>query len=181
MNWLDITALALVLGGAFLGWRNGLLRWAFMLAGTIAGAILAGQFYTDLEVLGQGVIDSEALRQVIAFSVIFIGTLIAALLVSLAAKTVLKVLLLEWVDSLAGMAVGTLAGMLSASALVLVLGVVPSESAHVAVRESAFAEALTNATSFMRVFLPPEFDAIEDLFERGSQLKERFWSLAGAG
>ncbi len=181
MNWLDITALALVLGGAFLGWRNGLLRWAFMLAGTIAGAILAGQFYTDLEVLAQGAIDSEALRQTIAFSIIFIGALIAALLLSLVAKTVLKVLLLGWVDSLAGMTVGALAGALSASALVLVLGVVPSEAAHMALRESAFAEALTNATSFMRVFLPPEFDAIEDLFERGAQLKDRFWGPTDAG
>ena len=86
MNWLDITALTLVLGGAFLGWRNGLLRWAFMLAGTIAGAILAGQFYTDLEMLAQGAIDSEALRQTIAFSVIFIGTLLAALLLSFVAE-----------------------------------------------------------------------------------------------
>ena len=180
MNWLDITALALVLGGAFLGWRNGLLRWAFMLAGTIAGAILAGQFYTDLEVLAQGTIDSEALRQTIAFSVIFIGTLLAALLLSFVAKTVLKLLLLGWVDSLAGMTVGALAGALSASVFVSVLAVVPSESTQMAVIESGLAKALLDATSFMLVFLPPEFDAIEDLLERGAQLKERFWSVTGA-
>ncbi len=181
MNWLDITALALLLGGAFLGWRNGLLRWAFMLAGTIAGAILAGQFYTDLEVLAQGTIDSEALRQTIAFSVIFIGTLLAALLLSFVAKTVLKLLLLGWVDSLAGMTVGALAGALSASAFVLVLGVVPSETTQMAVGESALGEILLDASSFIRTFLPSEFDAIEDLFERGAELEERFRGLTSAG
>ena len=49
-----------------------------------------------------------------------------------------------------------------------------------AVIESGLAKALLDATSFMLVFLPPEFDAIEELFERGAQLKERFWSLTGA-
>ncbi len=181
MNWLDITALALVLGGAFLGWRNGLLRWIFVLAGTIIGAILAGQLYDNLADLALGVIDSEALRQTVAFLVIFIATLIAALLLSHVTKTALKVLLLGWVDSLAGMTVGALAGALSAAAFVLVLGVVPSETTQMAVGESALGEILLDASSFIRAFLPSEFDAIEDLFERGAELEERFRGLTGAG
>ena len=43
INWLDITILALIAGGAFFGWRNGVLRWVLTLAGAIVGAIVAGQ------------------------------------------------------------------------------------------------------------------------------------------
>ena len=163
MNWLDFTALALMVGGAALGWLSGLLRWAFMLAGAVGGAILAGRLYGAVESLFEGVIGNDALRQAAAFAGIFIGVLLVALACSMAIKQALKLVWMGWIDNVSGMAVGFLSGALAAAALTWTLGVIPSEFARDAVRESALADIILEATSFLRSFLPPEFQAIEQL------------------
>ena len=165
MNWLDFTALALMIGGAALGWLSGLLRWAFMLAGAVAGSILAGRLYGAAESLFEGVIGNDAVRQAAAFAAIFIGFLLIALACSIAVKQALKLVWMGWIDNAAGMAVGFLSGAIAAAALTWTLGVIPSELTRSAVRESALADVIIGATSFLRSFLPPEFQAIEQLLE----------------
>lgn len=163
LNWVDIIILALVLGGAFFGWRNGVLRWVLTLAGAVVGAVLAGQFYDTFESAVPGV-ESEALRQIIAFAAIFLAVVVGAWVLARLVKAAMNVVLLGWVDNAAGLAAGALAGALSAAAIVSVAGIVPSDSVQSAVADSSLAETLLDAMSFIRVFLPSEFDAVEDLF-----------------
>ena len=165
MNWLDFTALALMVGGAALGWQSGVLRWGFMLVGSVAGAILAGRLYAAVEPLFEGVIDNDAFRQAAAFAAIFICVLLIALACSMAVKQALKLVWMGWIDNASGMAVGFLAGALAAAALTWTLGVIPSELTRGVVRESALADIILGATSFLRSFLPPEFQTIEQLLE----------------
>ncbi len=170
MNWLDFTALVLMFGGAVLGWFSGLLRWAFMLVGAVAGAVLAGEFYVDASSVFRAVTDNEAFQQAAAFGSIFAGVFLAALLVSVLVKKALNLVWMGWIDSLTGMVAGFLAGALCAAALTWTLGVVPSESARDAVRESALADAMLSATAFLREWLPPEFRAIERALEAGEAM-----------
>ena len=163
LNWVDIVILVLVLGGAFSGWRNGLLRWVLTLAGALVGAVIAGQFYDDLAGAVPGV-DSEALRQIIAFAAVFLAVVVGAWLLARVIKAALNVVLLGWVDSAAGLAAGAMVGAVSAAAILSVAGIVPSDSVRSAVADSSLAETLLDAMGFIRVFLPGEFDAIEDLF-----------------
>lgn len=163
INWLDITIVALIAGGAFFGWRNGVLRWVLTLAGAIVGAIVAGQLYDQFQAVVPGV-DSQALRQVIAFVVILMLFMTGAWLLARAVKTVLNVLLLGWIDNVAGLAIGVLVGVLAASAISSIAAIVPSEAIQSAVGSSLLAESLLEATSFIRAFLPSEFDVIMTLF-----------------
>jgi membrane protein required for colicin V production len=171
MNWVDIVIIVLVAGFGFLGWRNGVIRWAFTVAGLIAGVVLAGQFYDELAPV-MAFTDSDGVRQVAAFAAVFIAVMIGAWLISRILRTVLKVLLLGWVDSLAGLALGVVGGALAAAALLTAFGVVPVGSLQDAVAASTLADPLLRSTGFIRTFLPAEFDAIKDLIDQGVQLKD---------
>ena len=105
MNWVDIVILVLVIGLGFMGWRNGVIRLVFTLIGGIVGLVLAGQLFDDLAPLVP-IGDKEGVQQLIAFGVIFLAVLIGAWIAARLVKAVLTILLLGWVDSLAGLAIG---------------------------------------------------------------------------
>ncbi len=181
MNWVDIMVLVLVLGAGFMGWRNGVIRWTFTLLGGIVGVVLAGQLYKTLApAVPFG--DSDAVKQLIAFGVIFVAVMIGAWIVGRIVKATLNVLLLGWVDSVAGIAVGVLVGAMAATAIVSVMGSLPVGNVQDAVNESALAEPLSDNLGFVRGFLPSEFDQIQQLFELKDTLGEGLGGLVeGAG
>ena len=170
MNWVDILILVLILGTAFLGWRNGVIRWAFTLIGGIVGVILAGRLYKILAPLIP-VGDNEGVQQLVAFGAIFVAVMVGAWIAARIAKTVLNVLLLGWVDGLAGLALGLIAGAFAATAIISVMGIVPSQSLKDAVAGSSLAEPLTDNLGIVRSFLPSEFDEIKQLFELRDKLQ----------
>ena len=164
MNWVDIVILVLVVGLGFMGWRNGVIRWVFTLAGFIVGAVLAGRMYKDLA-SSVAVGDSEAVQQLVAFAAIFLVVMTVGWVAARILKTVMSVLLLGWVDSLAGLAVGAITGAFAATAIISAMGIVPSDTLKQAVVDSSLAEPLSDNLGFVRGFLPDEFDQIDKLFE----------------
>ena len=180
MNWVDIMVLVLVLGMGFMGWRNGVIRWAFTLVGGIIGVILAGQLYKTLApAVPFG--DSDAVKQLAAFGAIFVAAMIAAWIAGRIVKGMLKVLMLGWVDSLAGIAIGVLAGAVAATAVISVMGSLPVESVQDAVNESTLAEPLSENLGFVRGFLPDEFDQLQQLFDLKDRLQGGPGGLVGQG
>ena len=169
MNWVDIVILVLVLGLGFMGWRNGVIRWAFTLVGGIVGVVLAGQLYKTLApAVPFG--DSDAVKQLIAFGVIFAAVMIGAWIAARIVKATLNILLLGWVDSVAGLGLGLVVGAVAATAIISVMGSVPIGSVQDAVEESTLAEPLSENLGFVRGLLPSEFDQVKDLFEKGKRL-----------
>ena len=176
MNWVDIMVLVLVLGAGFMGWRNGVIRWAFTLIGGIFGVILAGQLYKTLApAVPFG--DSDAVKQLVAFGVIFVAVMIGAWIVARIVKATLKVLLLGWVDSVAGLALGVAAGAVAATAIISVMGSLPVGRVQDAVNASTLAEPLSENLGFVRGFLPEEFDQIQKLWDLKDSLEGRLGGL----
>ena len=170
MNWVDIMILVLVLGAGFMGWRNGVIRWAFTLVGGIIGVVLAGQLYKTLApAVPFG--DSDAVKQLVAFGAIFVAVMIGAWIAGRIVRATLKVLLLGWVDTVAGIAVGVLVGAIAATAIISVMGSLPIDSVQDAVTESTLAEPLSENLGFVRGFLPEEFDQIQQLWDLKDQLQ----------
>ena len=164
MNWVDIMILVLVLGAGFMGWRNGVIRWAFTLVGGIIGVILAGQLYKTLApAVPFG--DTDAVKQLVAFGVIFVAVMIGAWIVGRILKGMLNVLMLGWVDTVAGIAVGVLVGAVAATAVISVMGSLPVGNVQDAVNESTLAEPLSENLGFVRGFLPEEFDQLQQLWD----------------
>ena len=176
MNWVDIVIIVLVLGLGFMGWRNGVIRWAFTLVGGIAGVVLAGQLYKTLApAVPFG--DSDAVKQLVAFGVIFVAVMIGAWIAARIVKATLKVLLLGWVDSGAGLAVGAIVGAVAATAVISVMGSLPVGAVQEAVSESTLAEPLSDNLGFVRGFLPSEFDQIQQLWDLKDTLEGRLGGL----
>ena len=176
MNWVDIMVLVLVLGAGFMGWRNGVIRWAFTLIGGIFGVILAGQLYKTLApAVPFG--DSDAVKQLVAFGVIFVSVMIGAWIAARIVKATLKVLLLGWVDSVAGLALGVAAGAVAATAIISVMGSLPVGRVQDAVNGSTLAEPLSENLGFVRSFLPEEFDQIQQLWDLKDSLEGRLGGL----
>ena len=163
MNPIDLLILVLVIGGGFLGWVNGVLKWLFTFLGLIVGVFLAGRLYKTLD-WAVPMVDSEGMRQLIVFVVILAAVCVGAWLLGRAAKAALSIMMLGWVDRGAGMAVGLLVGLLAGAAVALTANAVPSDGVREAVGESLLAETLLDATSFLRTFLPQEFDVQSSLF-----------------
>ena len=169
MNWVDIVILVLVLGLGFMGWRNGVIRWAFTLVGGIVGVVLAGQLYTTLApAVPFG--DSDAVKRLIAFGVIFVAVMIGAWIAARIVRATLKVLLLGWVDNVAGLGLGLAVGAVAATAIISVMGSLPVATVQDAVEESTLAEPLSENLGFVRGLLPSEFDQVKDLFAKGKRL-----------
>ena len=168
MNPVDLLILVLVIGGGFLGWLNGVLKWLFTFLGLILGVFLAGRLYKTLD-WAVPMVDSDGMRQLIAFAAILAAVCVGAWLLGRAVKAALSILMLGWVDRGAGMAVGLLAGLVAGAAVALAANAVPSDGVRQAVEESLLAATLLDATSFLRTLLPQEFDVQASL------------SLAGRG
>ena len=139
MNWVDFLIIASVLLTAFLGWRNGIIRWTISLAGALLGIIVAGRTYESFS-SAFTLVDSETVQRVGAYATIFLAFLVGSWFIARVLRSVITALFLGWVDRLAGLVVGALAGLLGASTLVMLMGILPSDSAQAAVLESSLAE-----------------------------------------
>ena len=168
MNPVDLLILVLVVGGGFLGWVNGVLKWLFAFLGLIVGVFLASRLYKTLD-WAIPMVESDGLRQFIVFIVILAAVGVGAWMLGRAVKAALSILMLGWVDRGAGMALGVLVGLLAASAIALAANAVPSDGARQAVEESLLAETLLDATSFLQGLMPSEFDVRDSLFGNGEQ------------
>ncbi len=176
MNWVDITILLLVLVLGFFGWRNGVIRWAFTLAGAAIGVLMAGQVYTSVQTVFTPFTDDEGIRQVLGFGLVVLVGLASGWFIGRLMKQMLNILMLGWIDNLAGLVLGVAGGAIAATAIVSVMGIVPVESLENAVKESAMAEVLVDKLGFVRALLPQEFDSITELLNSllNNPLLDRF-------
>ena len=76
MNWLDIVIIILAVIGAYMGWKQGLIRMAFTLVGLIIGIVLAGQWADGLGELFSP--NGAQWAYFLAFAIILIVVLLAA-------------------------------------------------------------------------------------------------------
>ena len=145
MNPIDLLVLVLVVGGGFLGWVNGVVKWLFTFLGFVG------------------------LRQFITFALIVVAVSLGAWMLGRTVKMTLSMLMLGWVDRGAGMAVGLLVGLLGASAVALAVNALPVDEVRQAVDESLLAETLLDATALLRELMPPEFEIETSLFTQAGR------------
>ena len=121
MNILDWVLLALFVVGALWGYKSGLIDGLLTLVAVYVAMVLSGQFAGRIVGLFTDSIESDALSTAIGYVVIFVLVFLAARIVGKIIRTTMKVLFLGWVDRLGGLALGLVAGLLIAGAVVTVL------------------------------------------------------------
>ena len=117
MNWLDIVVVAVAGIIALVGWRMGALRIAVTGVGVLVAIVLASRTHEKVEPLFSRFIDGRNGAEVAAFITIFVLVLIASVLASFLADTILRKLMLGWVDKAAGMVLGVIVVFAAGSAI----------------------------------------------------------------
>jgi len=171
MNWVDAAILITIGLFGFLGWKNGIIKWVSTLAGAIIGIIFAGQYYARVAELIP--IDTD-FDKIVAFTAIFIVSLIFFWVLANFVKKILNMLFLGWVDRSIGALIGIVVGLLSVSAIASIAVIVPIDSLHVAIAKSSLLESILTATDVIKVLLPSQFDQMDRIFEEGLDWKNQF-------
>ena len=117
MDWVLIAVFALA---ALWGYKTGLVSAALNAIAVYVALLLSGLFAGRvLSMIWDGV-ESEALSTAMGYVIIFAGVLIAGRIVATIVKKALKVTFMGWVDNLGGIAIGLVAGVLVAGAVMTV-------------------------------------------------------------
>ena len=122
MNWLDFVIIALLVVGALLGMRIGLIGAAFNAVGIFLGWVLAGQYSDDVGGLFSDSLPNDTLVTVISFAIIIVIAVAVANFLLKFVRPLLTVFTLglsKMVDKLGGLALGLLIGVAFSSALIL--------------------------------------------------------------
>jgi membrane protein required for colicin V production len=161
MNGLDIVILIYLIISAVAGLAQGLIRSVLSVVGLIVGIILASNFYQQLgDVLT--FTHNDDVSNILAFVIILLAVMAVAALVAFILRTIIKAIMLGWIDRIGGAALGLLLGALSVSAL---LAVVTKYSGSALITDSALASFFLDKFPFILGLLPSSFDTVRDFFK----------------
>ena len=118
MSWFDIVLIIIIVAGAYIGVRSGLIGAAFNGIGLVIGGLLAGQLSDDLGGNLTGSIPSDTVVTVISYAIIMVATLLVARFTGTIFRRVVSFLFLDFADRLGGLALGVGGGIIIAGALI---------------------------------------------------------------
>ncbi len=155
MNWVDYAIVGVVLVSAVVSLLRGFVKEALSLAGWIIAIWVALAFASHLSKMLDGLITSPSLRIVVAFSILFVVTLVLAALVNFFASQLVKRTGLTGTDRVLGMLFGILRGAVIIAILVLLAGLstLPQEPWW---RDSLLVPYFQGLAVFLRDLLPAD-------------------------
>ena len=121
MNWLDIVIIAVWAFGFTVGWRMGLFGAIFTTGGLIVGVFLAARFSDNLSEIITDSVSSDSLVTVLAYGIILLAVLVTAQILRTIVKGLLKLVFLGWVETVGGLALSLIMGVVLSGALITVL------------------------------------------------------------
>ena len=110
MNWLDLVFLVIVIISGVVGLRIGLIRAALGALGAVVGILIASQISDDVGSLYASYISSETLANVIAYGLVILASMTVAGVLTIFVRKLVYMLFMGWVDKVAGLALGLVAG-----------------------------------------------------------------------
>jgi membrane protein required for colicin V production len=161
MNGLDIVIIIYLIISAITGLAQGLIRAVLSVVGLIVGIILASNFYQQFgNVLS--FIHNEDVANIIAFVIILLAVMAIAALIAFLLRTMIKAVMLGWIDRLGGAVFGLVLGVFSVSAL---LAIVAKYSNSALITDSALAGFFLDKFPLIMGLLPGKFDVVRDFFK----------------
>ncbi len=124
MNWLDYLLLAILVVGAILGMRLGLLGAAINAVSLLIGWLIAGQLSDEVGGLFASSLSNDTIVTVIAYIVIMALSLVLARLAWKVVRPIVNLATLGIVgvtDRVGGIIVGAILGIVISSAIIIVL------------------------------------------------------------
>ena len=161
MNWLDIVLIVVIGIATFIGLRKGIISMSLTLAGLIVGIVVAGRYYVPFSQY-LTCISSTTWARIAAFSIIFIGILVIAALLSRLLEKAASAIMLGWANRLVGAILGFLMGSLFCGAVLALW--IKYLGTPGTVTESQIAPLLLNVFPGVLALLPEDFDTVRSFF-----------------
>ena len=158
MNWLDIVIIVFITIATFSGWRMGIIKGVATLVGMIAGVYLASVYHTQAADAVGAIVENETLATVMGYALIFVIIMMVAFAAGSVLKKMLTLVLLGWVDTLAGAGAGFLVAVIILLALLVPLRNSERLSIGSTIQNSSLASTITNAAPQVEALLPGGFD-----------------------
>ncbi|HPM13507.1 MAG TPA: CvpA family protein [Bacteroidales bacterium] len=109
MNYIDYILLVPILWGGFRGFKNGLISEGGTVLALVLGIWISIRFSNSFgEYISQYFTLSEQYREVVAFTILFIGVIIICFLITRLLVRFFKAIKLQWLDTLLGILFGAL-------------------------------------------------------------------------
>jgi len=161
MNWVDIIILIFLAISVISGLVQGLIRTVLSIVGVIVGIFLASHFYTQL---GDAMtfISNRGTANIIAFIIILLAVMAIAALIAWLLKSIIKAIMLGWVDKIGGAVIGLILGAMTISAFLAIIVKYTSSSFII---DSKLAGFFLDKFPIILGFLPSEFDGIRNFFK----------------
>jgi membrane protein required for colicin V production len=129
-NAVDWVLLAILLWSTISAFFRGFFRELFALVGLFIGILLAGLYYLPVAARLRSFITTAAIREIVAFLLIALGTMVCAGLLGRLLQRTASLIGLGFFDRLLGAVFGAARGCLEAVALITVLAaLLPTKSA----------------------------------------------------
>ena len=162
MNWLDIVILVPLAITTLLGLKTGLIKAVLSMVGVIVGVILAGRLYMPLSQL-LTFITNEGIAKIVAFAIILIAVMVAAMVLAGFLKWAASLFMLGWVNGLGGAVFGVLMGAITCGAILAAW--VKFFGAGETIIQSIMAGFLLDNFPLVLSLLPEEFEAVRSFFQ----------------
>jgi len=164
MNWLDAVIVIILVGFTVAAFRAGLIREVVTLVAVVLGILIAGHYYDDLADDVLLFIKNDKAAKVIAFLSLFGSIALLGQLAAFLMKQAVSMLLLGWVDHLAGGAFGLLKGLVLVELFLMLFATYPYLGLDKAIDGSAVAPLFLDHGAALLKILPGEFNrAVEAL------------------
>lgn len=150
MNWVDLVIIAVVLGAAFLGFKIGLLRAAFLFGALILGAVIGARVSALLDTLLEKLIQDPDVRDLVAFTGIFALVFLGVNAFGSIICKAVDLTPFRWIDQWIGSVLGFLAGVIFAGLVIMYLTKSPISGSEEWLKESAL-------TPIMKAIVSPIF------------------------
>ncbi len=122
LNWIDLFIVILLAGGVFIGWTQGLIRYALSGVGVLVAFVLASQLKGPLsDMLGFWTAFSPPVRELWIFFVLFVGLTLAAWFIVRALYRRTRLPIARQLDELGGAVLGMIFAALAIVFLVVLL------------------------------------------------------------
>lgn len=164
MNWLDIVVIVMLIVPTLIGFKRGLIGTVVPLIGIILGIVLAGRFYGSIADWLSTWLHSPSQARIVGFIIIFVLVMVAMAVLAAVLRRFLGLLLLGWVDKLAGLVFGFLIGGLVMGAVLALASKFFPAAAESTIQGSALASFLLDKFPLVLYFLPSEFEAVRHFF-----------------
>ncbi len=175
MNVLDLFFVVVLGFFLFRGIYRGLVLEVASIGGLIAGFLAANRFYMDVYPWVQDIINNETWAQIISYLSIFLISMAAVALLAFFLRSLLRMIMLGWLDRMGGGLLGFIkAGLICSISLLLLTVFLPAE--HSLVADSRIAPYIFELSESLAGYLPQDLkEGFSDKAREAAGMWEHGW------